>query len=215
MLFPQTIKLRDPARRSCLLGIAAALLFLSAFNYSSRAAAITYVATNVADTTPGQDLWEYTYRVSLANFASEGGFTVNFDRNFYAQLQSPPPIVNADWDVITIQPDLALNSNGFYDALALRNSPSLADPFKVRFVWLGSGTPGAQPFTVHDRNFATVSQGQTAAVPEPSTRLFMFCIPAAVLLCCRTKPSRRPTAGRTLTGRTHATRSPDHGLHLL
>ncbi len=192
MMFSQTINLCTPLRRFCLTGIAATLLLLFVFAPSSQAAAITYVATNVADTTPGQDLWEYSYRVSLANFASVEGFTVNFDRNLYALLQSPPPIVNADWDVITIQPDLALNSNGFYDALALRSNPSLADPFKVRFVWLGSGTPSAQPFTMHDRNFATVSQGQTAAVPEPSTRLFMFCIPIAVLLSCRASHSRRP-----------------------
>ena len=194
MTFSQTINLCAPLRRSCLTGIAATLLILSAIASSSQAAAITYVATNVADTTPGQDLWEYTYQVSLANFASGEGFTVNFDRNFYALLQSPPPIVNADWDAITIQPDLPLHSDGFYDALALRNSPSLADPFKVRFVWLGSGTPGAQPFTVHDRNFVTVSQGQTAAVPESSTRLFMFCIPIAVLLSRPARRSERSTS---------------------
>ena len=194
MLFSQTIKLRGPLRRSCLPGIAAKLLVLSAVISSSRAAAITYVATNVADTMPGQDLWEDSYRISLDSFASGEGFTVNFDRNFYALLQSPPPIVNADWDAITIQPDLPLHSDGFYDALALRNAPSLADPFTVRFVWLGRGAPGAQPFTVHDRNFATVSQGQTAAVPEPSARLFMFCIPVAVLLSRRASHSRRSTA---------------------
>ena len=192
MMFSRTINLCAPLRRFCLTEIAATLFILSALACSSRAAAITYIATNVADTTPGQDLWEYTYRVSLANFASGEGFTVNFDRNLYALLQSPPPIVNADWDIITIQPDLALNSNGFYDALALRNSASLTDPFKVRFVWRGSGNPGPQSFSVHDRNFAVVSQGQTAAVPEPSTRLFMVGISAAMLLSRRTGPSRRP-----------------------
>ena len=53
-------------------------------------AAVTYVATNVADTTPRQDLWEYTYRVSLANFASGEGFTVNFDRTGGTQAMRSP-----------------------------------------------------------------------------------------------------------------------------
>ena len=76
--------------------------------------------------------------------------------------------MNADFDLLTVQPDLALASNGFYDALALRNNPSLADLFKVRFVWLGTGTSGSQPFTVYNADFSTQSQGQTTSVPEPS-----------------------------------------------
>ena len=191
MMFPQTINSCAPLRRFRWIGMVALSAILLTAASPSRAATITYVAANLTDTTPGQDLWEYTYRISLANFASGEGFTVNFDRNLYALLQSPPPIVNADWDVITIQPDLALNSNGFYDALALRNSASLTDPFKVRFVWRGNGSPGSQSFSVHDRNFAVVSQGQTAAVPEPSTRLFMVGISAVILLSRRTGPWRR------------------------
>lgn len=199
MMFPQSINIRAALRQSHSASMAALLLISLVFAPSSRGATIAYVASNLADTTPGQDLWEYTYKVSLANFAVGEGFTVRFDRNLYTSLQSPPPVVNADWDPLTIQPDLALNSDGFYDALALRNTPALADPFKVRFVWLGSGSPGAQPFTVHDRNFSIVSQGQTAPVPEPSTRLLMFCIPAAVLLSSRFRarhPSRSSIQAR-------------------
>ena len=197
MMFPRTIEFRIAFRLFRRAGTVAMLLISLVPASSSRAATIVYSATNVADTTPGQDLWEYSYGVSLANFAAGEGFTLTFDRSKYKLLQSPPPIVNSDWDSITIQPDLALNSDGFYDALALRSAPSLADPFKVRFVWLASGAPGAQPFTVHDRNFVVVSQGQTAAVPEPSTRLLMFCIPAAVLLSRR---ESRPRCRAALAG---------------
>ncbi len=80
--------------------------------------------------------------------------------------------MNADWDPISLQPDLALGSNGFYDALALRNTPSLADPFKVQAVWLGTGTPGPQPFTIYDTNFQPLAQGQT--IPEPTAALLIF-----------------------------------------
>lgn len=194
MMYFRTVDFCAPLRRLRPVGLAAMLLISSAFTSSSPAALITFAASNLADITPGQDLWEYTYRVSLANFGAGEGFTVNFNRSLYTLLQSPPPVVNADWDALTIQPDLALHSDGFYDALALRNAPSLANPFIVRFVWLGSGVPGAQPFTVHDQNFSVISQGQTAPIPEPSTRLFMICIPAAVLLSGRAGHPRRRAA---------------------
>ena len=194
-MFSPTMDLCASIRRFRSAGRVAMLVISLASASPSRGATITYVASDVADTTPGRDLWEYTYRVSLANFTPGEGFTVIFDRNLYTLLQSPPPIVNADWESSTLQPDFALNSNGFYDAVAVRGAPSLSDPFKVQFVWLGSGAPGAQPFTIHDRNFLVISQGQTAPVPEPSTRLFMFCIPAAVLLSGRAGHWRRRAGG--------------------
>ena len=129
-----------------------------------------FAVVDLADTTPGQDLWEYSYQVSDLTLTAGQGFTIFFDLNRYTLLQNPPPFVNADFDLLAVQPDLALNSNGFYDALASRNNPSFADPFKLRFVWLGTGgaTPGAQPSTVYSADFTTQSQGQTTSVPEPS-----------------------------------------------
>ena len=132
------------------------------------AATILYTATDVADLVPGQDLWEYRYVVSGLTLTAGQGFTIFFAPNLYTLLETPPPFVNADWDALTVQPDVLLNSAGYYDALALRTNPSFADPFKLRFVWLGTGTPGAQPFTVYDTDFSTISQGQTTTIPEPS-----------------------------------------------
>ena len=189
MMFPRSFGSRTVHLRFSLAGVMAMLFLLLVFVSTGRAAFVTYAATDVADTLPGQDLWEYAYTVGLADFSAGEGFTVSFDRHLYALLQSPPPFVNANWDPLTIQPDLALNSNGFYDALALRDNPSLADPFKVQFVWLGSGQPGSQPFTIYDRQFQVIAQGST--VPEPSTLLIGFCIPAALLLTCRSRVSRR------------------------
>ena len=73
-------------------------------------------------------------------------------------------------------PDLALSSNGSYDAQTLRNTPSFADPFKLRFVRLDTGgtTPGAQPCTVYNADFTTQRQGQTTSVPEPTIALLLF-----------------------------------------
>lgn len=164
------------------------------------AATFRFEVVDLTDTTPGQDLWEYRYTVSGLALTAGQGFTIFFDFNLYTLLQSPPPLVNADWDPITVPPDVALHSNGFYDAQTLRNAPSLADPFKVRFVWLGGPgtTPGSQPVTVYDTDFTPIAQGQT--VPEPTSLAFL--VVTAGLLARRPRkvvpgfnPSQRTKAG--------------------
>ena len=168
-------------------------VFLFTFSPPGRGATILFTATDVADTTPGEDVWQYSYTPGDFTFAAGQGFTIVFDRTLFSQLQSPPPFVNADWDPIALQPDLALNSDGFYDALALRHAPSLADPFKVKVVWLGTGTPGSQPFTIYDTNFQPLVQGQTTtSVPEPSALALLL---AAWLAA--------PAASRPARGRSH------------
>ena len=94
--------------------------------------------------------------------------------------------MNGDWDVLTLQPDLALNSNGLYDALALRAGPSVADPFVVKVVWLGAGMPGAQPFTIHDASFGTIATGQTSQVPEPAAASLLLL--SALVFAKRKRP---------------------------
>ena len=140
----------------------------------SLAAVIYFKATDLANTTPGQDLWQYSYTVSGLALAAGQGFSIQFIPALYKTLQSPPPTVNGDWDVLALQPDVALHSSVIYDALALRSNPSLGDFFTVTFIWLGTGTPDAQAYTVYDTNFSTVSQGQTTSVPEPATALLIL-----------------------------------------
>ena len=196
MMFLQPVGSRPTVRNSGLAGLLAVLLLFFMPAPPGRAATVIFTATDLADTTPGQDLWEYSYRVSGVTFTANQGFTIFFDRTLFSQLQNPPSFVNADFDLLVVQPDLALMSNGFYDALALRNAPSLADPFKERFVWLGPGTPGSQPFTVYNTDFSTISQGQTIGVPEPSSLALLFA--AANLLARRARkvvPGFNPSAG--------------------
>jgi hypothetical protein len=113
---------------------------------AAHAISILYEATDLADTTPGDDLWMYSYYVS--DFDIDYGFTVFFELGLYDLLDPFPPPPNSDWDPITWDPDLSIPDDGAYDALSLVDNASLADPFTVSFVWLGSGTPGAQPFEV-------------------------------------------------------------------
>jgi hypothetical protein len=128
---------------------------------------IFFEAINLTDTTQGQDLWQYQYHFAGFDLQAGQGFSIFFDHALYRALQNPPPVVNADWDVLSVQPDLLLRQPGYYDALAARNGPSRVDPFVVNFVWLGAGSPGAQPFDIYNTSFQTVYSGMTVVVPEP------------------------------------------------
>ena len=137
-------------------------------------AKISFAVVDLADITPGRDLWQYTYTVADLPLAANQGFSIAFDRSLFASLQSPASFVNGDWSVLTLQPDLALNANGLYDAQALVSTPSLLNTFTVTFVRLGTGTPGSQPFIIYDTNFATLAQGQTVSTPEPATATLLL-----------------------------------------
>jgi hypothetical protein len=153
----------------------------------AQATVITFVATDIADTTPGQDLWSYTYSVSGVSFLSGEGFTLYFDPALYASLDLVPAAVNADWDVLTTQPDaINLPTFGLYDAMALLDAPSLADPFTVSFVWLGAGAPGSQAYDQYDAGFNAVASGTTVPgtpVPEPATPLLALAALGALAAC--------------------------------
>jgi hypothetical protein len=150
---------------------------LLSFPRSTQATMIQFTATDI-DNGPGGDYWQYSYVLSDATFQKDSGFSIYFDRTLYGTLESLFPDVHADWDILTFQPDLALQADGFYDALALVNDASLVAPFTVQFVWLGAPgtTPGAQPFTINtfdtQGGFSETETGQTQTpvpTPEPSS----------------------------------------------
>ncbi len=147
-----------------------ALLLAAPFaSLALPAAAITIIfeTTDLADVTPGEDLHRYSYTLSDFPYATGFGFSVLFDPNLYASLESPPPAVGSDWDILSIQPDQGLPDDGLYDALALADLPTELTGFTIDFLWLGAGVPGSQPFVVYDASFAPVESGQT--VPESGT----------------------------------------------
>ena len=146
-----------------------------------RASSIHYQATDLPDAPGGGDLWQYEYFVSGRVFDVDEGFAVFFAPSLYSALATGPSSP-AGWDAIVQQPVPVLASNGYYDALALTANPSLAGPFLVSFTWLGTGTPGAQPFEVYRLDglvpvpfeLGTTSAQDTATpVPEPSTLLLV------------------------------------------
>lgn len=143
---------------------------------SAHAINILYQATDVADVTAGEDLWQYTYTVSDHTFAVDTGFTIYFDYTLYGAIDPSPSPPNAGWDVLTWDPDGGIPDDGAYDAYALTDNASLADSFTVNFVWLGIGTPGAQFFDVYvydGQTFEILESGTTAPVPEPATMVLL------------------------------------------
>jgi hypothetical protein len=155
---------------------------------------IRYQAVDLADTTAGKDLWQYQYLVSGFPFPTNAGFDILFltaDGYQVGDLQKPPN-PNANWDVISVQPDLALGEPGLLDAWALIDNASTADRFLIDFIWRGAGTPGSQPFEIFDSALQVVDRGTTtssvAAAPEPATGLLLLAGLGAALGLRRKRP---------------------------
>ena len=165
---------------------------------------IAYLATDLADTIPGDDRWEYRYFVSGFTFSADQGFSINFDPAHYADLDDPPPAAAPGWDAITLQPDPGLSSAGLYDALALVDAPPIAFPFIVSFAWFGGpGEPGPQAFTVNTFDasgmLTVIAAGTTvpyaAPVPEPAT-LALVALGAGAMAIRTRRTGRLPRGQR-------------------
>lgn len=163
-----------PGRSDRLHGMGAALAAAALLAAAGPAAAlrIAYQATDLPDE-GGQDLWRYDYFVSEGSFAAGTGFSILFPFADTAALVPVATGADAEWDVLAIQPEPLLASDGRYDAQALGAGATLAFPFSVRFAWSGAGDPGSQAFEVYDASFATVETGFTVPVPEPASALLL------------------------------------------
>jgi hypothetical protein len=150
---------------------------------ATQAAVITYEVQDVAATSLDGydgDVWQYTYYVSELDAAADMGFTVYFDDTLYGHIQTFDDVTtaNGEWSQLSWDPDPSLPDDGAYDALAMVDNASLAEPFSVSFIWLGDEgvTPGIQPFEIYklEGDSLTVSEtGNTAPVPEPATMLLL------------------------------------------
>ena len=151
-----------------------ALLFIVR-SVPASATTIEFMATELS-----KNRWQYEYFLSDRVFSEGQGFSIFFDNLLYSDLtlEAPPPPPPGDWDAIVVQPEppSGLDSDGFYDALALVSDPTLTGRFLVSFLWSGDGAPGAQRFEIYqlEQDFPRIiEKGQTTPVPEPSTLLLV------------------------------------------
>ncbi len=176
-----------------LAGLMWVLLFLVAPKVSAQGT-LRYDLIDLVDTTPGQDLWEYSYFLSGFTFQTNEGFSIFFDYQTYANLTNARPSLNPSWNMLAVQPDVALRADGFLDGLALVNSPSYMGPFRVTVTWKGQGTPGTQSFYTYNSNFTPTFTGQTTSVPEARSILlmglgFLFLVGRRALGLRKNRPS--------------------------
>ena len=167
-----------------LLALACAL----ATPRESAATSIRFEALDLPDTTPGEDLYRYEYSLSDFPHPAGYGFSIRFDPALYASLESPPPEVGPDWDLLSLQPDPGIPDDGLFDAQALVAAPATLAGFAITFVWLGPGAPGSQPFEIYDPTFSTIESGATVVVPEPTT-LTLLAVGLTALSRARRKRS--------------------------
>jgi hypothetical protein len=163
--------------------VAFGLLLLSAS--PSFATSISLQPTDLADTTPGEDLWQYTYTVAGGTFSAENGFMILFLAADYGHLSDPAPdtdpapfvTTDAEWDLLLFDPDLPPSADGVLDSLALVSNP-LNLTFSVNVVRLAAGAPSPQTFLLyHLVNDSVVFDGEgvtqldpgSTAVPEPAS----------------------------------------------
>lgn len=149
----------------------------------ANAATITYDVTNTSGNT-----WRYDYTVTNDTLGSDlFEFTVLFDYTLFENLAvdaSP-----ADWDSLVAQPDANIPDDGFFDSLNLTTGlppDATQSGFSVLFDFLGSGSPGAQPFNIVDPDtFETIESGTTvSAVPLPAP-VWLFSAAIGALLSVR------------------------------
>lgn len=174
---------KSPVRLAALAG---PLLLLLSIASASSALQISFETRDLPDVIAGEDLREL--RLSLDDFDLGTGFGVSvlFSPALYSDLAAAAP--DPDWDLLLLQPDPLLPDFGRYDIQAQVDDPSVAAPFVLSFVWLGSGEPGANPFEVYDPAFATIETGATTSVPEPATGLLLLGV--APLVATRTARGR-------------------------
>lgn len=100
------------------------------------------------------------------------GFTVYFSESLFADLvvsASPP-----EWDSIVIQPDLVLESPGFFDTFVLAPGAPLIlgasqSGFSAQFKLLGDAVPPMLFFDIVDQEFNVLFSGVTTPqIPEPA-----------------------------------------------
>ena len=138
----------------------------------SHAGTIQYQVSTPSGALPGE--LEYTYILSGFMLAQYQGVEIVFPEASFGSLISG--VAGAGFTVSLLQPNVPPGVDGDYLAEAQISDPSLAGPFSVDFIYIGSGIPGPQSYVInqYEENGCLeglVGSGSTVAyqapVPEP------------------------------------------------
>ena len=158
-----------------LRAVAASVALLAGSVVAWAGPAVSYMAIDLADTTAGKDLWRYDYTVT-GPVDAFGGVTLHFLYGQYSDLMFANANADPKVDIGATPTDPTAM---FGDGLATVSFPTLGlsatdtASFQVDFIWLGTGTPGAQPYEVFNGDFTQAVSSNTTVtgaltVPEPS-----------------------------------------------
>ena len=175
------------------------LLGLASLVALSAPAAIITFSTSLIDNSGPNPIYRYTYNLTGAQITTNQEIDIRFNASQYGTLSNGQPSSNPNFSLLLFQPNTPPGAFGDYSLVALVTSPSMVGTFTVDFVWLGSGTPGSQPFFINqlDSLGGFVSQlesGTTqSSVPEPSTLLIGGTALVALGLLRQSRQRRRTT----------------------
>ena len=160
-------------------------LVMLALMFASQAALAIPIQYELQSLGGNEYRYEYTITNdgSLNNEATVEWFTIFFEAAPYDEkslsiVTADPPA--AEWDEVILASAPLVNPA--YDAFALAGGIGAGDTvsgFRVRFAWLGPGTPGAQPFEIYDSTtFGVLFEGstepRTTAIPEPGSLVLVL-----------------------------------------
>ena len=139
-----------------------------------HALTLHYQAVDLPDSIAGSDLWRYDYQLS-GSVGSLESVNVLYSPTSYSGLDLKSAFDSNRWSSLVIDPDPALPADGILSLTAVTaQGASEQTDFALDFIWLGNGTPGAQPFELLDDSFNVIAKGATVpvgaqAIPEPGS----------------------------------------------
>lgn len=123
-------------------------------------------------TSQGADAYRYEFFLSDLGLQHYQEFDIQFDPSLFGGLFNG--VANNEFRLSLLQPGNPAGAFGHYSAMALVNNPSPVGPFFVDVEWLGTGSPGALPYLLHQFDptgqqiVGTIGSGFVGA-PEPTT----------------------------------------------
>jgi len=181
--------------RPAAIRVLSGTLVFAMFSSSAMAASISYLTTPL-----GGNSWRYDYWVD--NTSAPVDFdevTIFFDSTRFSSLRAAT--APTAWDLLVVQPDLAIPADGFLDGIRLAGSfgAQAAQLFSITFDYAGIGAPASQRFELIDSaTFAVRESGLTlpAAVPAIPEPRGLALLGVAMIAALRTYQARRSNSGR-------------------